>query len=391
MRQRTTARSRHLALLSVMMAATSLFGGATQVPVHAATPGFLILTPDPIVPTVDAPIVVVAVNALGQVKTGYRGTVRFSTNATGVSALPGSYTFHGYSEGGIHVFQDGLDVASPQSGVTVTVTDQAVPSLTATSATFDVVTRPAVPRFVQARTAVGSGATPSVTLRTAPTPGDLELAFISSNQGVPSLSGWTSIRTGANLAAFYRIVPDGASATVTADPFAGPTHWTFNVNEYRGVFAAHPIAGAGTVGDRGSTTGIGSANVAIHPPGIASELGGSDVRLVVALYERNGSSPGHDGRPVQAHVTSDLFRGDAEGACTSSELGWGRGWHVRSRHTAPPATTDNLLTVSDQGVTCPIPGFTSVRTGWNWPDATTRAVLPDRSTATIILALRGTS
>lgn len=390
MRQRTV-RSRHLqlALLCAVLAATALIGGATRSPARAATPGFLVLTPDPLEPGVDAPIVVVAVNANGNVKTGYRGTIAFSTNATGTSALPGHYTFKGYSEGGIHVFQDGLDVASPQTGVTLTVTDTALPSLTGTSSTFDVTYRPGIPAFVQARTAVGGTTTPSVTLRAVPTPGNLELAFISSNHGVPSLSGWTTIRAGDNLAAFYRIVPDGASPTVTADPFSGPTHWTINVNEYRGAYAPHPLGGVGAVGDRWSTTGIGSANVAIQPPGVASGLGGSNLRLVVALYERNGSSPGHDGRPVQAHVTSDMFYGDASGACTSSELGWGPGWHVRSRHTAPPATFDNLLTVSDQGVTCPVPGFTSVRTGWNWPDPTLRATTPDRSTATIILALRG--
>ncbi len=391
MRLPTKVRSLRLALVAALLAAGALLSGAASAPVHAATPGFLVLTPDPLVPGRDAPIVVVAVNAEGHVKTGYRGTVSFSTNATGISALPGSYTFRGYGEGGIHVFQDALIVASPQSGVSVTVTDAAVPSLTGTSDTFDVIARPGVPRFVQARTAVGRSTTPAVTLRVAPTPGDLELAFISSSEGVPALSGWTTIRSGYNLSAVYRIVPDGASATVTADAFANPVHWTINVNEYRGVFARNPIAGSGTVGDRGSTTGIGSANVLIRPPGPVSEIGGSDLRLVVALFERNGSAPGHDGRPVQAHVTSDLFQGDARGACTSGELGWGNGWSVRSRHTAPPATTDDLLTTFDQGVTCPIPGFTSVRTGWNWPDPTARSIYPERSTASIILALRGTS
>ena len=390
MRQRTAyARLLQITLLSAMLAVTCLVGVASRTPARAATPGFMVLTPDPLEPGVDAPIVVVAVNAQGHVKTGYRGTIAFSTNATGASALPGHYTFKGYSEGGIHVFQDGLDVASPQTGVTVTVTDTAVPALTGTSATFSVTYTPGIPAFVQARTAVGSNATPSVTLRTPPAAGDLELAFISANHGVPSLSGWTTVRTGDNLGAFYRIVPDGASATVTADPFAGPTHWTLNVIEYRGAYAPHPLGGVGAVGDRGSTTGIGSANVAIQAPGVASGLGGSNLRLVVALYERNGSSANHDGRPVQAHVTSDMFRGDAQGACTSSELGWGSGWRVRSRHTAPPATIDNLLYVQDQPVTCPVPGFTSVRTGWNWPDATQRSTAPDRSTATIILAIRG--
>jgi hypothetical protein len=390
MRPNKPIRSLHLALISSVFLAASILTGAAGSPAQAAVGGFKVFTPDPITPWNDFPIVVVATNAAGEVKSGYNGTVTFTTNATGTSALPGAYRFKGYSEGGSHVFQAGLDVASPQTGVTVTVTDTANPALTGTSATFDVVTRPAWPTLVQTRTAVGSSTTPAVTLRSAPTEGNVEVAFISSNDGIPSLTGWTTIRAGQNLAAFYRVVPAGASATVVAEPFGGPKHWSMNVNEYRGVYTPNPIAGAGMVGDRGSTNGIGSANAAVRAPGPASGLGGSDVRFIVALYERNGSSAGHDGRPTQAHVTSDRFYGDAQGACTSSDLGFGDGWNVRSHHPAPAGTWDNLLTSFDQVATCPIPGYTSVRTGWNWPDETLRASSPNRSTATIILALRGT-
>ena len=379
------------ALFTCLLVGATILTGVPAGPAQAAGPGFKVFTPDPITPGQDYPIVVVAINADGTQKRSYTGTVTFSTNATGTSALPGSYTFRGYREGGIHVFQDGLDVATAQTGVSVTVTDAANAASTGTSATFDVESTPGWPASVQAKTAVGSSTTPAVTLRSAPTEGNLEVVFISSNEGMPSLSGWTTIRAGNNLAAFYRVVPAGASATVTADPFDGSRHWSMNVNEYRNFYVPHPLAGAGMVGDGGSTSGIGSANVAVRPVSLFSGLGGSDVRFIVALYERNGSVPGHDGRPTQTHVTSDLTYGDAVGACTSADLGFGDGWTLRSQHRAPPLTTDNLLTTFEQVSTCPIPGFTSVRTGWRWADDTARATSPNHSTATIILALRGTS
>jgi len=381
--------SLHAALASSVLIAATIFSGGTTPPAQATDPGFRVFTPDPMRPGVDYPIVVMATRADGSLKDNYSSTISFTTNATGTSALPGSYTFKGRMDGGIHVFQDALNVATSQTGVTVTVTDTTNPALSGTSATFDVQTHSGWPVSVRANTAVGNSATPSVTLRTAPTPGDLELVFISTNDGIPSLSGWTKIRAGYNLAAFYRVVPVGASATVTADPFAGPRHWSMNVNEYRSVYTRSPIAGAGRVGDTGATSGIGSANVAVRPASLFSRLGGSDVRFVVALYERNGSVPGHAGWPTQAHVTSDLYSGDAMGACTSSDLGFGAGWTRRSQHPAPPGTTDNLLTTFEQAATCPVPGFTSVRTGWNWPDETGSASPPNHSTETIILALRG--
>jgi hypothetical protein len=375
------------------MTASILAVGTTPA-AQAADPGFKVFTPDPIRPGQDYPIVVMATRVDGTTKQSYSGTVTFTTNATGISALPGSYTFTRRDEG-IHVFQDALDVAVPQTGVTVTVTDAANPALSGTSTTFAVQDRPGWPTTVQSTTAVGTSTTPTATLRSAPTEGDLEVAFISSGYGIPSmtgqtLSGWTAIRAGRNLAAVYRVVPAGASATVTADPFQSRRHWTMNVNEYRSVYTPSPIAGAGMVGDRGVTSGIGSANVMVHPASLFSHLGGSDVRFVVALFERNGSVLGHDGTPTQAHVTSDRFPGDAMGACTGSDLGFGPGWTRRSHHPAPAGTTDNLLTTFEQASTCPIPGFTSVRTGWNWPDATMRAVSLNHSTVTIILALRGT-
>lgn len=390
MRHHAPFRSARLAIASSVLIAATILTGVSAPQAHAATPGFRVLTPDPISPGQDFPIVVVALNTDGTRNRSYRGTIAFSTNATGTSALPGSYRFTGNTEGGLHVFQDALDVATPQTEVAVSVTDVADPSLRGTSATFDVIARPAWPAFVQSRTAVGSSTTPSVTLRAAPTEGDLEVVFISSNHGIPSLSGWTTIRAGNDLAAFYRVVPAGASATVTADPFPGLRHWSMNANEYRGAYLPDPIAGSGMVGDASSTDGIGSANVPLRQPDAPSGLGGSDVRYVVALYERNGSAEGHDGRPTQAHVASDLRYGDAAGACTSSDLGFGNGWTRRSQHPAPPRTTDNLLTTFEHVTTCPIPRFTSVRTGWLWPDATEGSIRPDRSTATIILAIRGT-
>jgi hypothetical protein len=374
---------------SIFVVATLLTGIAT-VPAQATiSPGFRVFTPDPIVPGDDFPIVVVATYPDGSRNDSYAGAITFATNATGTSALPGRFRFKGLSSGGIHVFQGGLDVATAQTGVTVTVTDADNAALTGTSATFDVRARPRAPVFVQTKTTVGSSTTPTLTLPSSPTQGNVEIAFISSNRGIPSLSGWTTIRAGDNLAAFYRVVPAGASATVTADPFADGRHWSMSVTDYDGVYTPSPIAGSGIAGDRGSTTGIGSANVSIRSANAVSGLGGSDLRFIVALYERNGSSAGHDGRPIQAHVTSDLYRGDARGACTASDLGWGDGWTLRSHHTAPLGTTDNLLTSFEQAATCPVPNFTSVRTGWNWADATLRASSPSHSTATIILALRG--
>jgi hypothetical protein len=384
--------SMHVALAaSVLMTATILAAGTTPT-AQAANPGFAVFTPDPVTPGVDYPIVVMATTIDGTLKQGYSGTVTFSTNAAGASALPGSYTFNGRDEG-IHVFQDALDVATAQTGVTVTVTDADDPALSGTSATFAVQTRPGWPTIVQSTTAVGTSTTPTATLRSAPIEGNLEVAFISSAYGIPSLtgeilSGWTTIRATNDLAAVYRVVPAGASATVAADPFKSRRHWTMNVNEYRGVYTRSPIAGAGMVADRGTTSGIGSANVMVHPASLFSRLGGSDVRFLVALYERNGSVPGHDGTPTQAHVTSDRYPGDAMGACTGADLGF-PSWTRRSHHPAPRGTRDNLLTTFEHASTCPVPGFTSVRTGWNWPDENGRPIAPNHSTVTIVLALRG--
>ena len=390
MRHHAPLRAARLALASSLLVAATILTGVSAPQAQAVSPGFRVLTPDPISPGQDFPVVVVALNADGTRNRSYGGTITFSTNASGTSALPGRYTFGGDSEGGVHVFQNALDVATPQTQITVTVTDASAPALHGTSATFDVITRPAWPSFVQSRTAVGTSATPSVTLRAAPTEGNLEVVFVSSNHGIPALSGWTTIRAGNDLAAFYRVVPAGASPTVTADAFPGLRHWSMNVNEYHGAYLPDPIAGSGMVGDPGSTDGIGSANVPLRQPDALSGLGGSDVRYVVAHYERKGSVAGHDGRPAQAHVTSDLTFGDASGACTSSDLGFGNGWTRRSQHRAPPRTTDNLLTTFEHVTTCPIPRFTSVRTGWLWADATAGSIRPNRSTATIILAIRGT-
>jgi hypothetical protein len=390
MRQHPPFQAMHVVLAASILVAATVLPGIFSGPAQASDPGFRVYTADPLTAGQDGAIVVEATTAEGNVKYGYVGTISFTTNAVGSSSLPGSYTFRGGRDGGIHVFQDGLDIQGPQSGVTVTVSDTANPALTGTSAPFEVRARPMLPASVQTRTAAGRSSTPAVTLSSAPTPGDLEVAFISSSQGIPSLSGWATIRADDNLAAFYRVVPADASATVTADAFAGAAHWTINVNEYANVFTRSPIAGAGIVGDKGSTTGIGSANAAIRPPSALSGLGGSDVMFIVALYERNGSSPGHDGTPTQAHVTSDLTPGDGLGACSGPDLGFGDGWTVRSHHPAPVGTTDNLLTTFEQRATCPVPNFTSVRTGWNWPDATQRSSAPNHSTATIILALRGT-
>jgi hypothetical protein len=85
--------------------------------------------PSPITAGVSGSVTVTALDAYGNVATGYRGTIRFSsTDSKGV--LPANYTFTA-GDGGVHIFSATLKTAGSQS---LTATDTVTGSITGTQA-----------------------------------------------------------------------------------------------------------------------------------------------------------------------------------------------------------------------------------------------------------------
>jgi hypothetical protein len=76
---------------------------------------------------VAAPLTVTALDAYGNVATGYTGTVHFTSSSTNIG-LPADYTFT-TADAGVHVFQVVLYQANPQS---ITLSDLNTPSITGT-------------------------------------------------------------------------------------------------------------------------------------------------------------------------------------------------------------------------------------------------------------------
>jgi hypothetical protein len=110
-------------------ASSSITGTQSGIVVSAAAAGSLALSGFPSTTTagVAHTLTVTAFDAYGNVVTGYRGAVHF-TSSDGQAALPADYAFTA-SDAGAHAFSVTLLTAGTQS---LTVTDKAAPSLTAT-------------------------------------------------------------------------------------------------------------------------------------------------------------------------------------------------------------------------------------------------------------------
>ena len=114
---------------------SSITGAESGITVATAAAESLTITGFPVTDTAGAVenVTVIAYDAYGNVATGYTGAVGFSSTDPH-AALPSSYTFTA-SDVGQHTFGTALDTAGTQS---ITVTDTATPSLSATESNITV-------------------------------------------------------------------------------------------------------------------------------------------------------------------------------------------------------------------------------------------------------------
>lgn len=131
----------------------------------------------------------------------------------------------------------------------------------------------------KAGTAIGPG--PSVTFTSTPNAGNLELIVLITDDATPATtfvdpSGWsrrvsfTEAGGAGSLLAWDRVVPSGASKTVTVSSGSTSTSWEMEIMEFSGVDQA-------TVFDQAVTNaGTGATVTSIQPgsltPTVTSEL-----------------------------------------------------------------------------------------------------------------------
>jgi hypothetical protein len=160
---------------------------------------------------------VTVTDAYGNLVTGYRGTVRFSSSDS-QAGLPSSYTFTA-SDNGVHTFSATLKTAGSQS---LTVTDSSTPSVTGSQTGISVTAAGATHLVISAPTSVTHGGAFSVTVTALDAYGNIATGYLgtihftsSDHKGVLP-SNYTFVAADAGVHTFMVTFNSSGTQTLTA-------------------------------------------------------------------------------------------------------------------------------------------------------------------------------
>jgi hypothetical protein len=213
-----TAGAQSLTVTDLTNAALS--GSQNSIAVSPASAASLVASDFPAQATagVASSVTLTALDAFGNVATGYAGTIHFSSTDKN-AGLPGNYTFVAADQG-VKTVPETFKTAGPQ---TVTLSDVAKPSLVVTTTPISVSAGPlAKLLFLQQPTSGPSGVAmkPAVTVELFDAFGNVELAStaqvtLAASDTSLTLGGSTSVAASNGVATFSNLIVNGSGVGLT--------------------------------------------------------------------------------------------------------------------------------------------------------------------------------
>ena len=299
-----------------------------------------------------------ALDAFGNVATGYLGTVHF-TSTDGAATLPSDYAFTA-ADAGVHSFS-GV-VAKTSGARTLTATDTVTAAVTGTSAAIAVAPGAAASLSVAAPGSAGAGTPISVTVTARD-------AFANTATGYAGTIHFTSSDPGATLPANYTFTAGDAGVHTFTNGVTLTTGSRTATATDTGNASITGTSGTIVVASAGSTTALaGPASsvvgqtvtftATVTPGGAGTPTGTVDVldgaATLCAAAPLNGAAQATcvtSALSLGAHTLTAHYNGDATFAASTSpalahSVGQAATTTTVTGHTPDPATTLQAIAVT---------------------------------------------